>query len=207
MNELTDRELIRIRLRLLDVIKSFFVEEPDAERLSRWRGFIAALSDEPVNPMMDSAVSELLGLLSETKLDEIRDEYYELFTNPFSGDTVKTNLSHYIDGHSFGQSLVDFRGFMMDVGLARKKDVDETEDSLVFMLDVLAALIEEEKENPEEVRIRQTELIHEYLNPLTDHFHTALQENDRARFYEVCAGFLAGYVDLEKGMAVPFVNQ
>ena len=149
MNELTDKELIRTRLRFLDVIKSFFMDEPDAERLSRWRGFIAALSDEPVNPLMDAAVKELGRLLSEISLEDIRDEYYELFINPFSSDMVQTNLSHYLDGQAFGQTLVNFRGFMMEAGLVKNEDIDDTEDSLVFMLDILRALIEEEKNDLE----------------------------------------------------------
>jgi TorA maturation chaperone TorD len=203
MNELTDKELIRIRLRFLDVIKSFFMDEPDAERLSRWRGFVAALSNEPVNPLMDAAVKELGGLLSEINLEDIRDEYYELFINPFSNDMVQTNLSHYIDGQAFGQTLVNFRGLMMEAGLVKNEDVDDTEDSLVFMLDVLRTLIEEEKNDPEEARTKQTKVLNEYLDPLTTHFRSAMKENSKGHFYKACAGFLSGYVDLEKGLTAP----
>ncbi len=203
MSELTDKELMRVRLRFLDVIKSFFIDEPDAERLSRWRGFITALSNEPVNPMIDTAVRQLGSLMTDMKLDDIRDEYYELFINPFSEDIISTSLSYYIDGRSFGETLVNFRGFMMDAGLIKNKDIDDTEDSLVFILDVLATLIEEEKSGPEEARTKQTKVVNEYLDPLTVHFNTTMKENGRARFYEACAGFLSGYVDLEKGLTAP----
>ncbi|MDX9897185.1 MAG: hypothetical protein RBS34_17185 [Desulfofustis sp.] len=37
-----NRDIIKTRLRFLDLIKSFFLEPPDAERLSRWRGMFHA---------------------------------------------------------------------------------------------------------------------------------------------------------------------
>jgi len=203
MNEMTDIELVRVRRRFLDIIKSFFIEEPDAERLSRWRGIITALARERVNPLMDKAVRELNSLLSDMKFDEIKDEYYELFINPFSEYQTKMTLSYYMDGHDLGQSLVKFRGFLMETDLVKKDDVDESEDSLVFMLDVLATLIEEEKESPEKILVKESELVSEYLDPFTVHLSRAMKENEKARFYEACTMFLAGYVDLEKGLIAP----
>lgn len=203
MNELTDIELIRTRCRFIDIIKSFFAEEPDAERLSRWRGIFTALGMERVNPLMDQAVKELNNLLTEMKLDDIKEEYYELFINPFSDHQATMNMSYYVNGHQFGQSLVKFRGFLMQIDLVKKKEVDESEDSLVFMLDVLATLIEDEKIDPENIRPKETELLSEYLDPFTVHLSRAMQENEKARFYEACIKFLAGYVDLEKGLITP----
>ena len=202
MSELSDKELIRVRRRFLDTIKSFFVEEPDAERMSRWRGFFTALAKERVNPLMDTAVKEIDNLLSEMKLDEIKDEYYELFVNPFSEHLAHTTLSYFVDGHDFGLSLVNFRSFLMQAKLVKKDDVDDSEDSLVFMLDVLATLIEE-KENPDDSRAGQTKLLGEFLDPLTGHFSQAMKQNEKARFYEACTMFLAGYIDLEKGLIAP----
>jgi len=203
MNDLSDIELIRVRRRFLDIIKSFFVEEPDAERMSRWRGFFAALTKERVNPLMDTAVKELDRLLNEMKLDEFQDEYYELFTNPFGEHLAKTTLSYYVDGHDFGRSLINFRSFLMRADLIKKDNVDESEDSVVFMLDVLATLIEEEKDDPDNARTRQKELLSEYLDPFTVHFSQAMKQNEKARFYEACTKFLAGYIDLEKGLIAP----
>lgn len=203
MNEMTDIELVRVRRRFLDIIKSFFIEEPDAERLSRWRGIITALAMERVNPLMDNAVREMDRLLSDMKLDEIKDEYYELFINPFGEYKAKMTLSYYLNGHDFGQSLVNFRGFLKEADLVRKDDVDESEDSLVFMLDVLATLINEEKEDPEKTSAQETELVGEYLSPITVHLSRAMKENEKAKFYEACTLFLAGYIDLEKGLIAP----
>jgi len=203
MNDLSDKDLIRVRRRFLDIIKSFYIENPDAERMSRWRGFFAALIKERVNPIMDTAVKELDRLLTDIKLDGIQDEYYELFTNPFGEHLAKTTLSYYVDGHEFGQTLVHFRSFLREADLVKKDNIDESEDSVVFMLDVLATLIDEEKDDPDNARTRQTELLSEYLDPLTVHFSQAMKRNEKARFYEACTKFLAGYIDLEKGLIAP----
>ena len=56
MDEMNDNDLVRIRLRFIDLAKSFFVEEPDAEKMSRWRGTFSALTKEQVSPRFDSAV-------------------------------------------------------------------------------------------------------------------------------------------------------
>jgi len=71
--ELTDRDLGRIRLRFLDLLKSFFQDEPDAELLSRWRGIFAALEGQAVTQNLDSATHELGELLANKTLQEIRD--------------------------------------------------------------------------------------------------------------------------------------
>lgn len=203
MNDLTDTELNRVRRRFIDLIKSFYVEEPDAERLSRWRGIVTALTRESINPQMDSGVRELDRMLTEMKLDVIKDEYYELFVNPYSDHLAHTTLSFFVDGHDFGQSLINFRSFLMEADLVKKDNVHECEDSAVFMLDVLDALIEEEKIDPESSRARQNELLTEYLDPFTVHFSQEMQQNEKAHFYKACSLFFAGYIDLEKGLITP----
>ena len=202
MSELTDRELIRVRRRFLDILKSFFVEEPDAERMSRWRGFFSALSQERINPMLDSAIRELDELLSTMNLDSIREEYYELFVNPFGDHIVQTTLSYYADGHDFGQSLVDLRSFLINADITKSEGLDQSEDSLVFLLDTLVTLIHDEEQEYDNARKKQAELLTLFLEPFSVHFNSALQQNGKAKFFEACGAFLIGYVDLEKGLLV-----
>ena len=72
--DLTDRDLYRIRLRFLDLLKSFFQDEPDADRLSRWRGIFAALDKERINQHLDKTIRELGETLADKSLQEIKDE-------------------------------------------------------------------------------------------------------------------------------------
>lgn len=202
MEELSDRDLNRVRLRFLDLIKSFFAGEPDAEKMSRWRGTFSALSKEQISPRFDSAVREIGEMLGTRSLQQLQEEYYELFTNPFDGDMVETNASYYLSGRNYGQVLADVRGFMNEVGLKRADSVNDPEDSLVVLLDTFIALVEQEKDEAQEELSRQLQarMIKEFLDPFAVKFMAALQQSSRAGFYTLCSKVLNGYLDLEKGL-------
>lgn len=201
MDDLQDRELFRVRLRFLDLIKSFFVGEPDAELMSRWRGTFSALAKEQVSPRFDSAARQLAKALNDKNLKDLQDEYYKLFTDPFHGSQVETTVSYYLDGKSYSQSLVEMRSFMSEAEIAKDSSVTDPEDSLVVMLDTYASLVEEEKiseaETPNKLQLR---LLSEFLEPFTEKFTGVLKKNEHADFYYLCSEILGGYLDLEKGL-------
>lgn len=199
-NDLPDKQLARIRLRFLDLLKSFFVEEPDAEKISRWRGIFAALNREKISPAIDNAIHRLTIMLADKNLQNIRDEYYQLFINPYGKNQVETTISSYIDGRNYGPSLAVLRDFLLEAELEKDKIFTESEDSLVVMLDALATLIEDEKTDPEIARRHQDTLLDNFLEPFVLKFTAALQENKEADFYAACGTFLSGYLDLEKGL-------
>ncbi len=203
MDELNERDLLRVRLRFLDLSKSFFLGEPDAEKISRWRGTFSALIQEQVSPGFDCVVKELSDALSVKSLKELQDEYYNLFVDPFDGHPVNTNASFYFDGRSFGQSLVEIRGLLNDAGLQKDESVTDPEDSLVVMLDSFASLVEEEKINGgEAVKQLQGRLLTEFLGPFSEKFCQALEENQDADFFTLCGRFLNEYLNLEKGLVI-----
>ena len=203
MDELNERDLLRVRLRFLDLSKSFFLGEPDAEKISRWRGTFSALIQEQVSPGFDRAVKELSDALSSKSLKDLQDEYYSLFVNPFDGAPVNTCASFYFDGRSFGQSLVEIRSLLSDAGLQKTESVSEPEDSLVVMLDSFSSLVEEEKTNSGEVvKQLQSRLFTEFLYPFSIKFCDALCENKEADFFALCGIFLNEYLALERGLFV-----
>ena len=195
------RELLLVRGRLLDLIKSFFQSEPDAEKMSRWRGMFSALSKEQVSPLFDVAVREFHMHLNTKSLEEINKEYYTLFIDPFSDSQMNTTASYYLDGRTFGESLVSLRSLLNEAGLTRADGVVDSEDSIVMMLDIFSSLIEEErKAGSEEARQLQVKLLTEFLVPFGKMFDEAMAKNDSADFYKSCSKLLMGYLDLEKGL-------
>ena len=164
MDEMNDNELVRIRLRFIDLAKSFFVEEPDAEKMSRWRGTFSALTKEQVSPRFDSAVQEMARALNEKNLKDLQDEYYQLFTDPFEGAQIESNASFYFNGRSYGEALVEIRELMKDADIVKIDEVSDPEDSLVVMLDTFASLVEEEKiESTQKIKELQARLLEEFL--------------------------------------------
>ncbi len=201
MDELSKRDLFRVRLRFLDLCKSFFLGKPDGEKISRWRGTFSALALEPVSPVFDRVVKELSDALNVKSLKELQDEFYSLFVDPFDGDPVNTNASFYFDGRSFGQSLVSIRDLLNDAGIQKVDSVTEPEDSLVIMLDSFASLVEEEKTNGgEAVKGLQSRLLTEFLRPFSEKFCESLEKNQSAEFFAICGRFLNEYLDMERGL-------
>lgn len=203
MDELNERDLFRVRLRFLDLIKSFFVEEPDAELMSRWRGTFSALAQEQVSPRFDNAVKEMSRALNDKSLKELQEEYYKLFVNPFDGGMVETTASYYLNGRSYDQTLVDVRSLMDEAGLQKDKTITDPEDSLAVMLDTFASLVEEEKMGGgDKNRQLQAKMLEEFLEPFTEKFTATLKESEHADFYYLCCRILGGYLDLEKSLVI-----
>jgi TorA maturation chaperone TorD len=198
--ELTDRDLSRIRLRFLDLLKSFFQDEPDAERLSRWRGIFVALDGQHVTQDLDRAIHELNELLATMSLQQIQDEHYSLFVNPYSKELLPLTAAYYIDGKSFGPSLARYRDIMKEGQLIKEDDVTDSEDSLPIMLDVLIALIQEEKQGDKETRHLQDQLLQEFLIPSVKEISLRIGMISKIEFYVKCVAFLVAYLELEQGL-------
>jgi TorA maturation chaperone TorD len=198
MKDPATREISKVRLRCLDLAKSFFITEPDAEGMARWRGTFSALARERVCPRFDSSVAAIHQLLKSKNLQEIQSEYYTLFVDPFAGDQLSTAASFYLDGGNHGRTLADVCGFLGEAGFEKSRGVTESEDSLVVMLDVLARLIEEEKDGKNDNSPQlQRRLLQRYLIPFAEKLAEACAGRSSAEFYQACCAFLCGYLDLE----------
>ncbi len=198
--DLTDRDLCRIRLRFLDLLKSFFQDEPDADRLSRWRGIFAALDKERINQQLDKAIRELGETLADKSLQEIKNEHYSLFVDPYSKQLLPLNAAYYLDGKSFGPSLASYREILKQGQLVKESTITDPEDSLPLMLDALITLINEEKQTAMETRHLQDQLLEQFLIPTTKHINDRISKNTEAEFYQKCFAFLDAYLELEQGL-------
>lgn len=198
--ELSDRDLCLVRLRFLDLIKSFFQETPDAERISRWRGIFAALNKEQINQQLDTVTGQLSEMLDSKDLHELREEYYDLFTDPYSKHLLPLNAAYYLDGKSFGPSLVNYRELLKQNQLIKDASVTDSEDSLLLMLDTLVTLVEEEKQGSKQAREVQDQLLQEFLLPTVQHINKSIKDNPKADFYQKCMAFLCAYLELEQGL-------
>ena len=193
-----ERDLCRVRLRLLDLFKSFFGEEPDAEKLARWRGIFAALARAQVSPAFDREAGMISELLWGKSLSELQHEYCNVFANPFAGRRVTTIASFYRHDRNDGETLAGIRAIMTEAGLARDPSATAPADSLVVLLDILAALIEAEKDADEpQARELSARLVAEFLVPLAENLTAALKGTAHADFYLHCGLLLCSYLDLE----------
>lgn len=198
--ETSNEEIYRVRLRLIDLIKSFFLEKPDAELLSRWRGTFSALSKEQISPLLDTSVRNLSLQLGDKSLEEIQDEYYALFVDPFGEDSINLIASQYFDGRNYGETLILIRDIFKRGDIAKNDSVADPEDSLPILFDLLGTLIEMEK-NGEDTSDAQHELTQMFLAPFLDRLKPVFDQNKTADFYRDVILFITGYLDLEKGLS------
>jgi len=198
--DISDRDLSRVRLRFLDLLKSFFQDVPDSERLSRWRGIFAALDKEQISRQLDITIRELGELLAEKSLSQIKEEHYVLFTDPYSKQLLPLTATYYIDGKSFGPSLVNLREILKQAQLVKENKITEPEDSLPIMLDALATLIQEEQQESTPTRHLQDQLLQQFLIPTVKQMQERIKENAETGFYQKCIAFLNAYLALEQGL-------
>jgi TorA maturation chaperone TorD len=140
-------------------------------------------------------------MLATKSLQDFQDEYYALFTDPYSKHLLPLNASYYLDGKSFGPSLVRYRELLKTAQLIKHEGITEPEDSLLLMLDALATLIDEKKLNNSQPEWLQKELVLNFLIPTAKKLITAIADNHETDFYQHCMGFLGGYLELEEGIA------
>ncbi len=198
--ETSNQEIFRVRLRLIDLVKSFFLDKPDAELLSRWRGTFSALSKEQISPLLDKSVRDLSRQLGEKGLEDIQDEYYALFIDPFGEDSINLMASHYFDGRNYGETLILIRDIFIQTGIAKNETVADPEDSLPILVDLLGTLIEMEKDG-EDTSDSQQKLIQDFLAPFLNKLKPVFDQNRSADFYRDAVSFIIGYLDLEKGLS------
>lgn len=202
MIDIQEKELLRVRLRFFDLLKSFINEEPDAEKLSRWRGIFTSLATEHISPTLDSTILRLTSMLDNKTLQDLQTEFYQLFIDPYSEFKLNLNASFYKDGRNYGPSLVDFRQFLIDANLEFDRTTMEDDDSLLVQLDFMATLIEEEKESIDVAGLRQQQdqLINTFLLPTAQGVVNTVKTIEPAEFYKECLVFLCSYLDLERGL-------
>ena len=108
--------------------------------------------------------------------------------------------SHYIDGRNYGNTLIELRQCLHETAIQVDNSLNDSEDSLLVMLDILATLVEQEK-NGEDTSFKQSELVNNFLLPVIDHLSKNAAENQSAHFFNECIRFCKGYLNLEKSLA------
>lgn len=195
-----NNEINVIRSFFYELIKISFYKEPDENYLNFIGEFIRNIDSKTYRE--SEYFSEKLGqmvdmfsfTISNLSTDEIKDEYNELFINPFSNNLINTNASYYIDKKNFGDTLINLREFLQRNNLEKSANLNEPEDSITFLTDLMIYLI-----NSNDTSENQIELFENFINPLFLNIESVLKTNEKANFYK-CIGYLIDFfLTLEKG--------
>ncbi|MGA1846655.1 TorD/DmsD family molecular chaperone [Deferribacter abyssi] len=199
-------EIDNTRVFLYDLLKSFFANEPDEKIYSEWFAIFDKLKKDnlEISEQYESMLSYFLEVFKNYNLDKLKNEYYELFVNPFNDNLINLNASYYLDGKNFGETLVSLRGFIWDKGIAKDDTLKEPEDSVVFMSDVMIYMIKNMKNDEAKYGYNvQKDYFDTFLEPFFDKFSKALKSHETAYFYACCGMYLDFLTNLEKS----FLNE
>lgn len=193
-------EINGVRSFFYELIKMSFYKEPDENYLNIIEEFIRNIDSKTYreNEYFSEKLSQMVDIFSFTisnlSTDEIKDEYNELFINPFSNNLINTNASYYIDKKNFGDTLIKIREFLKRNDLEKSANLKEPEDSITFLADLMLYLI-----NSKDTSEKQIELFENFIDPLFLNIESVLKTNEKANFYK-CIGYLIDFfLTLEKG--------
>ena len=125
---------------------------------------------------------------------------FRSFIDPYSKQLLPLTAAYYIDGKSFGPSLAKYRDILKEGQVIKESKFTDSEDSLPIMLDVLIALIQEEKQGDVATRHLQDQLLQEFLIPTVKAVSTQIGDTAGIKFYVKCITFLLAYLELEQGL-------
>ena len=188
----------QVRSFFYELAKSFFLEEPDRNKIDRWQEIIHPLGIEAPSMELAEAARQLSLALAEVDLPAVKNEYYDFFVNPFSHQLINWTVSASVNGRNFGPKLVEIRQLMAKQRLVKEDEFKEPEDSLPVLLDLMARLIELEDDLGDGAVAAQQQILQEFLLPLTAHIHQRLGTDSSAEFYPLCAEFLQAWLQLDE---------
>lgn len=181
-----------MRKGVYNLIKSFFWESPKKEDIEAWRAFVANLYNDSINREFDKTIAFMKEALDNSDVESIRNEYYELFENPFGEGLSNLNASFLLEGKNFGESLVEIRDFLEDLKVVKDTDYKDTEDSILFMIDLMLYLID--SGNCADI---QQNFLKKFLTPSFERLAVILQTNEKAYFYATAGLFSRDYLDMD----------
>ena len=181
---MVDVQIKQTRTFFYELIKETFTREPDGIYFDKVKTLIDNLKNaEEKIGNLEFIIESFEEVFRNYTIENLKDEYNNLFVDPFNDNMINLNASYYLDGKNFGKTLVNIREFIWKLNLIKNEDVPYTEDSIGFLCDVMVYLIEHGCNQT------QMTLFVEYISPFWGKFSSALKENESSNFY-ACFGEL-----------------
>lgn len=180
-----------LRARFYEVLALLLAAPPGAHLLDR----LAGLEGDDATPL-GSALADLASLAAITSSDQAAREYHDLFIGVTRGELVPY-ASYYMTGSLQGPVLADLRDELTRLGIARRPEVAEPEDSLASVCEIMRALIEGAFGPPADLA-EQHQFFRRYLAPWAPRLFADLETARAARFYRAVGALGRIFIDIER---------
>lgn len=179
---------------LYGVLAALFYAPPDAALLAALRDAGSAADDSP--SALQSAWTELVAAAQALEPPAIAAEYDALFGGVGRPDIYLFG-SHYLAGFLNEKPLVNLRGDLARLGLARADAVRETEDHIACLFDAMRHLIAVHPENGTPLADQRL-LFERHIAPWAEPLCDAIAGHPAARFYESVAQLMRVFAAIEQ---------
>lgn len=179
-----------LRARFYGLLSHLLVAPPSAETLET----LVALEGD------DSAMGRPLGKLSTAARriseDEAKDEYEALFIGGGTGGELTPFASYYIAGALFDRPLVELRGDMEKLGIARAGKFKEPEDAIHVVLEMMHGLITGTFGDPADLETQHS-FFRAHLEPWAAKFFTDLEGAEAAKLFKPVGSVGRVFMEIE----------
>ena len=173
------------RANFYGLLARLFYAPPDAALLQ-------ALSRETLEGELAQAWEELKRAAAGADPEAVREEYETAFIGTGKAPVTLYSTAYTIR-YSSEAPLVELRGELARLGLARRTEAHEPEDHIAALCDVMRHLVAQQKTGLDEQRRFFNRWIQPAIEPLCD----AIERSDKTAFYKPVARFAKGFCTLE----------
>lgn len=152
--------------------------------------FLANLEFEDNGTSMGQAWSELSSASANANVEELEDEYQELFIGIGRGEVVPF-ASWHLTGSLMEKPLAEIRTHLHQLGLERSEYVKEPEDHIAALLETMAYLCVQ----PD---VLQKSFFNKHVAPWYERLVAQIKDAQHTRYYHAVAKLMDAFLSLEK---------
>lgn len=172
-----------------------FYAAPDAALL-RALADSGELAADAAGAALPAAWNSLRRAARDTTAEAVKIEYDETFIGVGKPEVMLYG-SFYLAGFLNEKPLAELRRELAELGFARQKGANESEDHISGLVDVMRQLIVDEDSAPSERDAAQRQFFARHLEPWYDRLCKAIEMAPGTDFYKSVGGFTRAFLDLE----------
>lgn len=193
-----DQSLMKARSIYYNLFSKFFVYSKDVAVYLELINILKLLEKNPLDNTTKEAISRILSKLDTTSNIALVQEYDDIFHNPETKN-IRTTASFYDEGIESGKKRVEMLQFLAKTKIRRnEKEFVEYEDSIGFILTLMAELNELIVNGEEQYKNTQHCIFAEILNEFIEEFSKEVYEHENADIFKDVIIVLKAFMDFER---------
>lgn len=184
------------RARWYALFAALFRAPPAQAWLDEIGASVPRAADDAGESVLARAWSGFARACAQAEAGDVRQEYDDVFIGVGKTE-VLPYASYYLSGFLNERPLVELRGHLAVLGLARRADIGETEDHIAALCEVMAWLIAGEG-SAHGGLVAQRVFFERFLAPWYEAFAGALEASGSARFYRHAGRLLREFLAVER---------